>query len=130
MSEIDHFVLPDASSTTLPVTRRAGSRARPRIPGNFLRGPIPWLWIQRAHTLGGNALAAGLALRMFSGINRGREFPVSLKRIATMTGVSQGTVRRAVQSLADARLITVTSTTGRRNTFQIVEPQDSDAESV
>lgn len=126
MSEIDHFVLPDA----LPATGSARLRSRPRISGNFLRGPIPWAWIQAAHALGGNALATGLALRTFSGINRGQEFPVSLKRIATMTRVSQGTVRRAVQSLADASLITVTSTTGRRNTFQIVEPQDSDAESV
>jgi hypothetical protein len=123
MSDIDNFVLPDTTPTAPPAGRSVRPRARPRISGYFLRGPIPWVWIREAHALGGNALATGLALRTLSGINRGQEFPANLARIATMTGVSPGTVRRAVQSLAEEGLITVIAAPGRRNVFQIVEVQ-------
>ena len=90
------------------------------ISGMFLRGPVPLVWIQTAHALGGDALAVGLVLWVYSGINNSRGFQLSSAKIEAALGVSRETVGRAVRSLSEAGLIAVTAAPGQRNTFRVV----------
>ena len=91
-----------------------------RISGMFLQGPVPLVWIQAAHALGGDALAVGLMLWVYSGINNGRGFQLSAAKIATALSVSRETVGRAVRSLSRVGLIAVTAAPGQRNTYRVI----------
>lgn len=112
--KIDDYILPEQTGSTRCPERE-------RISGMFLKGPVPLAWIQAAYVLDGTALATGLVLRMFSGINYGGKFPVSTAKIAAILNVSEKTVSRSVKSLVNAGLILVSSSAGCRNEFEIVE---------
>jgi hypothetical protein len=77
----------------------------------FLRGPIPWAWLQRAAELPGKALALSLVLWREAGRRRRRTVRLCLNR--TGLGLNRWTARRALQRLAAARLVTVDRRPGR-----------------
>jgi hypothetical protein len=85
---------------------------RPRPGGKFLRGPVPWEWIEVAARLPGKALAAGLVIWKEAGCRNRRTVTVSLSVLIRL-GMSRNTARRAMQSLEKAGLVTIHRAPGR-----------------
>jgi hypothetical protein len=89
-------------------------QARPprHRPGEwFLRGPVPWPWLEAAARLPGKALALGLCLWREAGRRRCRTVKLCLAR--TGLGVSEYAARRALRSLEAAGLVAVLRQPGR-----------------
>jgi hypothetical protein len=83
-------------------------QARPpqHRPGEwFLRGPVPWPWLEVAARLPGKALALSLCLWREAGYRRSRTVKLSLARAGL--GVRGTTARRALRALETAGLVTV-----------------------
>jgi DNA-binding transcriptional ArsR family regulator len=77
----------------------------------FLRGPVPWGWLESAARLPGQALAVSLALWRKAGMRRRRTVKLCLGRVGL--GVSKQAARRAVRALEQAGLVTVRRLPGR-----------------
>ena len=82
-------------------------------PGErFLKGPIPWNWLQKASMLPGKSLHVGMALWQRSGIQKSRT--VKLSNVAMEdVGVDRFAKRRALKALEEAGLISVERGQGR-----------------
>ena len=81
-------------------------------PGEwFLRGPIPWPWLEAAARLPGRALALALCLWWEAGRRRRRTVKLCLTRVGL--GVSEYAARRALRALESAGLIAVERQPGR-----------------
>jgi hypothetical protein len=81
-------------------------------PGEwFLRGPVPWAWLEQAARLPGKALALSLVLWREAGRKNRREVRLSLARVCL--GVSEQAARRALRQLAGAGLVFVRRLQGR-----------------
>src|SRR5262245_1658984 len=81
-------------------------------PGEwFLRGPIPWPWIEAAAALPGRTLALSLCLWREAGRRRARTVRLCLGRAGL--GLSLYAARRALRSLESAGLVSVRRQPGR-----------------
>ncbi len=85
------------------------SPPRPRPGEKFLKGPIPWAWIERASLLSGKALALGLVIWREAGCRKAREVPLNLSN----AGIPRRTAQRALQELEKAGLVSVEHRIGR-----------------
>jgi hypothetical protein len=74
--------------------------------GKFLKGPVPWAWLQRAIPLSGKALAVGLILWKEAGCTRKQTLHFCLARAAA-DGIPTTTARRAMRQLEQAGLVAV-----------------------
>jgi hypothetical protein len=75
-------------------------------PGEwFLRGPVPWRWLDAAARLPGKALAVGLVLWREAGWRNRRTVPLCLARVGL--GVSKQVARRGLRTLELAGLVSV-----------------------
>jgi hypothetical protein len=108
----------DPEALRLPQADRAELLFRPSTkpprhrPGErFLKGPIPWPWLEQAARLPGKALALSLALWREAGYRRRRTVRLCLARVEL--GVSEQAARRALRSLRTAGLVTVRREPGR-----------------
>ena len=82
-------------------------------PGEkFLRGPIPWKWLQRAARLPGRALQVALIVWQESGMRNRRTISFCL-RWAVDLGMSIDTARRGLRRLEVAGLVTLKRMPGR-----------------
>jgi hypothetical protein len=115
MNRLDPFA--DLDSLSLNGAAFKGNpRPRPRKPPRhrpgerFLKGPIPWQWLETTARLPGKALALALHLWQQAGWRRRRTVPVCLSRIGL--GVSRYAARRALQALEVAGLVSVDRRTG------------------
>jgi hypothetical protein len=89
---------------------RGDTRPPRHGPGEkFLKGPIPWPWIQAAAELPGKALAVGLAIWREAGCRNERTVPLNLSN----QGMPRRTAQRALQSLQAAGLVSVEHRDGR-----------------
>jgi hypothetical protein len=89
-----------------------GREKRPprHAPGEkFLKGPIPWRWLELAAELPGKALAVGLALWREAGCRKERTVPLNLSHL----GMSRRTAQRGLRALGKARLVAVEQRDGR-----------------
>src|SRR5262249_18700016 len=85
---------------TVPPPPRKPPRHR---PGEwFLRGPVPWPWLEAAARLPGKALELSLCLWREAGRRRRRTVKLCLSRVGL--GVSKYAARRALRSLEAAEL--------------------------
>jgi DNA-binding transcriptional ArsR family regulator len=75
----------------------------------FLRGPIPWLWLERAGELPGKALAVGLRVWFAAGCRDSSSVTVNLSR----TGLPRRTAQRGLIALERAGLVAVERRRGR-----------------
>ncbi|MEO8901138.1 MAG: hypothetical protein ABI488_05650 [Polyangiaceae bacterium] len=83
---------------------------RTRQVGMFLRGPIPWWWLQAAMKLPGRALAVGVAAWLQAGLRGTTErLPVNLSRV----GVDRSRASRGLAALERAGLVQVERRPGR-----------------
>ena len=112
--------LPAAS---LPAPR---TPPRPRPGEKFLKGPVPWGWVEAAVGLPGRALAVGLAVWMEAGCRNRRAVAVSLSRLARL-GMTEKAARRAVQALERAGLVTVDRAPGRGLVVTLAHPPTTPA---
>jgi hypothetical protein len=107
----------DPASLRLPpgaVAPTPRKQARPprHRPGEwFLRGPVPWPWLEAAARLPGKALALSLCLWREAGRRRCRTVKLCLSRVGL--GVSAYAARRALRALEAAGLVTVLRLPGR-----------------
>jgi hypothetical protein len=91
-------------------------------PGEkFLKGPIPWRWVEAAAVLPGKALAVGLAVWREAGCAKARTVTVTLARLSR-PGWSADTTRRAVQALERAGLVAVERLPGHALRVTLTEP--------
>jgi DNA-binding transcriptional ArsR family regulator len=110
-ADLDRFRLPPTTPPALiPIGSQFPSKPTPapkRMIGEFLKGPIPLLWLTVAATLAGKGpLAVGLAAWFESGRRKSKEVRLTtaiLKRF----GVNRKTKYRALKSLEGAGLIRV-----------------------
>jgi hypothetical protein len=84
-------------------------RHRPREP--FIKGPIPWKWLERAGQLPGRALLVGLVLWREAGCRNAREVRVNLSAMGI--GLSRKSAGRGLVALESAKLVRVDRLPGR-----------------
>jgi hypothetical protein len=95
-----------------PLTVPTGREHRPPRHGpgeKFLKGPIPWQWIEAAAALPGKALAVGLVVWREAGCRNAATVPLNLSGLR----MPRRTAQRALQSLRDGGLVAVEHRLGR-----------------
>jgi hypothetical protein len=105
---------------------RPGRRPPRHKPGEaFLKGPIPWRWIERAGRLPGKALAVALLLWKEAGCGRTRTVrfrPVQSRAF----GCHPDTARRGLAALKLAGLVSVRQVPGRCLEVTLLDAPESD----
>lgn len=90
------------------------NRARPprRVAGRFLKGPVPWAWVEAAARLPGRSLHVGLALWHEVGLTDSLVVGLPAKRLREL-GVGRSARYRALAGLERAGLVAVERHRGR-----------------
>jgi hypothetical protein len=78
----------------------------------FLKGPIPWLWLERACRLPGKALHVAMLLWKEAGCTNNRTVALCLARPAAL-GMHPDTASRALRALAAAALVSIRHRPGK-----------------
>ena len=78
----------------------------------FLKGPIPFDWLQKANSLGGSTGIVATGLWFYVGLSRSKSFKIDSK-LDGLTGVSRQTRQSALQKLEAAGLIKHSNHHGR-----------------
>jgi hypothetical protein len=103
------------NESTLPMPAEAPRHpAKPprHRPGEwFLRGPVPWPWLEVAARLPGQALALSLCLWREAGRRKGRTVRLCLGHVGL--GLSEQAARRALRAMERAQLVSVVREPGR-----------------
>jgi hypothetical protein len=95
-----------------PAEIPTGREKRPPRHGpgeKFVKGPIPWRWIEAASVLPGKALVVGLVIWREAGCRNERTVPLNLSNLK----LPRRTAQRALQALETAGLVTVEHRDGR-----------------
>jgi DNA-binding transcriptional ArsR family regulator len=95
---------------------RGGFRRGTLRPGpgrKFLKGPIPWEWLQRAGRARGHALHVAVVLWFLAGIEKCSTIKLSNVVLAGF-GVDRSTAQRGLKTLEVAGLVTVVRHRGRQ----------------
>ncbi|MBY0459213.1 MAG: hypothetical protein K2V38_17930 [Gemmataceae bacterium] len=92
----------------------------------FLRGPIPWAWLERAGLLPGKALVVGLAIWREAGIHKERTVPLNLSNLS----IPRRTAHRALKELVRARLVSVGHRDGRPPLITLQDAPELDADAA
>lgn len=104
--DIDRLRIPDR----MPVGRAKAPR---RKSGElFLKGPIPWWWIEKAARLPGQALSVGLVAWHLRGLRRSDTFRLAPSKVRSL-GLSPRVARRGLKALENAGLVAVDRHRGR-----------------
>src|SRR5579883_3245631 len=101
--------LPDPHTLRRPPSRKP---PRHRQGERFLKGPIPWAWLERAYPLPGKALHVALLLWREAGWCDARTVRLNLSG-ALPEGLNEQTARRGLRQLAGAGLVTIRQRPGR-----------------
>jgi hypothetical protein len=116
MTRPDSF---DVDVLRLPGSDLAALRQRPRRKPprhrqgeKFLKGPIPWPWLERAFLLPGKALHVALLLWREAGCRRCRTVRFCLNGDLP-AGLNRQSARRGLRQLADAGLVAIRRPPGR-----------------
>src|SRR5688572_16893412 len=89
--DLDRLRLPRALSG--PLTTQETNVPRHAPGERFLKGPVPWSWLERAGLLPGRALHVGLALWLRAGMARSRTVQFRFASVASQ-GVGRQAARR------------------------------------
>lgn len=90
-----------------------------RVQGNFLKGPIPMDWLQRAAMLSGKALHLGVALWFRAGLVGSMRLKLSNADLAAL-GVARDAKYDGLQRLKAAGLIAIEQQPGRAPTVTLL----------
>ena len=111
----------DIEATAVPWNFDTSSTTKVKsAPAPYLRGPIPWPWLQVAASLGSGALATGLAVWHLKALNKSSKFRASLNQLRKWTGLSQKVTRDGLHRLEEAGLVLVDRPKGRSPTITLV----------
>ena len=90
-------------------------------PGEkFLKGPIPWKWLEEAMKQPGKAVHVGLAIWFWAGVKRTKEISLSLSRLR-QSGVDRHSARRGLAVLEQAGLVSVRRYPGRKPVVTLLD---------
>jgi len=89
----------------------------------FIKGPIPWRWIQNAMVLRGSALAVGIALWYFAGLKKSRIFKIGMRELTQKIQRSWLTTQRGLLALERAKLISIDRRSGSKNIIGIKDEE-------
>jgi hypothetical protein len=103
--DVEGLRMPGADLAALA---RQPSRKPPRHRQGekFLKGPIPWAWLERVFPLSGKALHVALLLWKEAGCRRNRTITLCLSGVLP-EGLNRQSARRGLRQLAGAGLVTV-----------------------
>ena len=118
--DLDRLRIPDVGwQYSAPLAQRKRSKRR----GEFLKGPVPIAWVERACALGGKAAALAWALRFKAGMSSNRPIPAT-PRLLERFGMSSRSAYRALASLESAGLITVQRRRGASPLVTVLDVAD------
>jgi hypothetical protein len=118
--DVEALRLPADEVAALP--RRTQRRPpRHRQGQRFLKGPIPWEWLERTFALKGKALHVALLLWQEAGCCNRRSVRLCL-RGKLPVGLTRQSARRALRALAGAGLVTIGRLPGRGLEVTILDP--------
>lgn len=87
----------------------------------FLKGPIPFDWLQKANSLGGSTGIVATGLWFYVGLSGSKSFKIDSK-LDRFTGVSRQTRQSALQKLEAAGLIKHWNHHGRYPLVEVLTP--------
>src|SRR5262245_12025430 len=118
--DVQALRLPGANLVAMRPSRKP---PRHRAGEKFLKGPIPWAWLERAFVLPGKALQVALLLWREAGCRRCRTVRLCL-RGDLPPGLNRQAARRGLRQLAGAGLVSIRQLRGRglEVTLQDVPP--------
>ncbi len=94
---------------TIPPARPSFRPPRHKPGERFLKGPIPWAWVEAAAALPGPALIVGLRVWFEAGIRRSKTVPVNL----SCGPIPRRSAVRGLHALASAGLVSVERRPGK-----------------
>jgi|ERR1017187_7087980 choline dehydrogenase-like flavoprotein len=108
--------------TDIDALWKRSSRRPPRHQKGekFLKGPIPWKWLQRAMKLKGKALHVAILLWREAGMTRTSTIRFNLSAQAK-NGVLLDAARNGLRALESAKLVTVTHYAGQALEVTLLE---------
>jgi hypothetical protein len=112
MSQHDPFDLEWLKLSTPPVPLSPHRLPRHKSGEKFVKGPVPWSWIEAAGRLRGQALLVGMLLWREAGCVKSRTVRLSQSRAAGL-GMHRDTAKRALRSLQEAGLVSLYRRPGR-----------------
>lgn len=86
----------------------------------FIKGPIPFDWLQSANALPGKAGQVGIALWFLSGVKQSKIVKVT-SEAETLAGCVRQTFAKGLVELEGAGLISVTRNPGQKPTVEILK---------
>jgi hypothetical protein len=104
----------------LTFNRSTGSYSPKRNSPKFIKGPIPFDWMAKAHSLPGKAGPVGLGIWFLTGVKGKRTVKLN-SEIETLAGCKRKAVATALDQLEQAGLINVTRHKGARPTVEILD---------
>lgn len=107
---IDALRVPGGTGVRAPSRRPP---PKPRQGERFLKGPIPWPWLERAGALPGKALHVAIRLWHEMGLTGTSEVSISMTGMAKM-GISRFAASRGLLALEGAGLVSVVRHAGRK----------------
>ena len=112
----------DSSTTqqTQGVCNPTNSTTPSKYSKLFLKGPIPFVWLQKANSLGGSTGIVATGLWFYVGINKSRYFKVESK-LDQFTGHTRQTRQNALKRLNVAGLIKLTNHDGSYPYVEILD---------
>lgn len=108
------------SQTFVPATQR---------PAKFLKGPVPWPWIEKAARLPGRSLVVGLALWRLAGAVKSRTVRLANSEMEAL-GISRSAKSRALHELERASLVAVIRTVKQKDGVADLEVEAIDTAEV
>jgi len=109
--DVDRLRL-DPSLIPTPLARSVRSVPRHQPGERFLRGPVPWAWLEAAARQPGKGLHVGVVLWQLVGMKRSACVTLNLSRLGTL-GVSRYAASRGLKALRAARLVRFEKRPGR-----------------
>lgn len=130
--DVDRLRIPDSGHLMLSSGNHQKPRQppRPRLPRHkpgelFLRGPIPWRWLEAAARLPGRAFVVGVVLWHLAGLRRHRTVRLTPSKTRSL-GLSPRVTRRGLKALEGASLIAVDRHRGRSPDVTILDAPGHD----
>jgi hypothetical protein len=114
--DIDALRVADGNGVRTPARRLP---PRPRQRERFLKGPIPWPWLERAGALPGKALHVAIRLWHEVGLTRTSKVSISMTGMERM-GISRFAATRGLAALEGAGLVSVVRHAGRKAQVVVV----------
>jgi hypothetical protein len=109
--DVDRLRL-DTLSPPTPLARSVRSVPRHQQGQRFLKGPVPWAWLEAAARQPGKALHVGVVLWLLVGMKRSACVTLNLSRLGAL-GVSRYAASRGLKALRAAGLLRFEGRSGR-----------------